>query len=57
MSNKVKKLTGTIAAQATAPGFAGIAVVRVSGELTKSITKKNHKTGGWALAGKKDSLF
>ena len=40
MSNKVKKLSGTIAAQASAAGVAGIAVIRVSGEQTKKITKK-----------------
>ena len=40
MSNKTNKLSGTIAAQASAPGVAGIAVIRVSGELTKKITKK-----------------
>ena len=40
MSNKVKKLSGTIAAQASAAGVAGIAVIRMSGEQTKKITKK-----------------
>jgi len=40
LSNKVKKLSGTIAAQASAAGVAGIAVIRVSGEQTKKITKK-----------------
>ena len=40
MSNKVKKLSGTIAAQASAAGVAGISVIRMSGEQTKKITKK-----------------
>ena len=40
MSNKTNKLSGTIAARASAPGVAGIAVIRVSGELTKKITNK-----------------
>ena len=40
MSNKVKKLSGTIAAQASAAGVAGISVIRMSGEQTKEITKK-----------------
>ena len=57
MSNKVKKLTGTIAAQATAPGFAGIAVVRVSGELTKSITKKITRQEVGHLQAKRTAFF
>ena len=40
MSNKVKKLFGTIAAQASAPGVSGIAVIRVSGDQTKKITRQ-----------------
>jgi len=40
LSNKVKKLSGTIAAQASAAGVAGISVIRMSGEQTKEITKK-----------------
>ena len=37
---KLSKLNDTIAAQATAPGRAGLAIVRVSGPLTKQIAKK-----------------
>ena len=40
MSSKLNKLNDTIAALATAPGRAGLAVVRVSGPLTKQIAKK-----------------
>ena len=44
MNKKIKKVTGTIAAQATARGAAGISVIRVSGPQTKEffseITKK-----------------
>ena len=40
MSNKVNKLSGTIAAQATAQGASGISVIRVSGDKSKSIAKK-----------------
>ena len=40
MSAKLNKLNDTIAALATAPGRAGLAVVRVSGPLTKQIAKK-----------------
>ncbi len=40
MSSKLNKLNDTIAALATAPGRAGLAVVRISGPLTKQIAKK-----------------
>ena len=44
MNKKIKKVTGTIAAQASAKGMAGISVIRVSGPQTKEffseITKK-----------------
>ena len=44
MNKKIKKVTGTIAAQASARGAAGISVIRVSGPQTKEffseITKK-----------------
>ena len=40
MSSKLNKLNDTIAALATAPGRAGLSVVRVSGPLTKKIAKK-----------------
>ena len=40
MSSKLNKLNDTIAALATAPGRAGLCVVRVSGPLTKKIAKK-----------------
>ena len=40
MSNKVNKLSGTIAAQASAQGVSGISVIRVSGNKSKSIAKK-----------------
>jgi len=40
LSSKLNKLNDTIAALATAPGRAGLAVVRVSGPLTKQIAKK-----------------
>ena len=44
MNKKIKKVTGTIAAQASARGVAGISVIRVSGPQTKEffseITKK-----------------
>ena len=40
MSSKLNKLNDTIAALATAPGRAGLSVVRVSGPLTKQIAKK-----------------
>ena len=44
MNKKIKKVTGTIAAQASARGAAGISVIRVSGPQTKeffsAITKK-----------------
>ena len=40
MSPKLNKLSDTIAALATAPGRAGLSVVRVSGSLTKHIAKK-----------------
>jgi len=40
LSSKLNKLSDTIAALATAPGRAGLAVVRVSGPLTKQIAKK-----------------
>jgi len=40
LSPKLNKLNDTIAALATAPGRAGLAVVRVSGPLTKQIAKK-----------------
>ena len=40
MSNKVNKLSGTIAAQASAQGVSGISVIRVSGNKCKSIAKK-----------------
>ncbi|SVD81519.1 uncharacterized protein METZ01_LOCUS434373, partial [marine metagenome] len=37
MNLKLNKLNDTIAALATAPGRAGLSVVRVSGPLTKNI--------------------
>ena len=40
MGSKLNKLNDTIAALATAPGRAGLSVVRVSGPLTKQIAKK-----------------
>lgn len=44
MNKKIKKVTGTIAAQASAKGMAGISVIRVSGPQSKEffseITKK-----------------
>ena len=40
MSSKLNKLNDTIAALATAPGRAGLSVVRVSGPLTKNIANK-----------------
>jgi tRNA modification GTPase len=40
LSNKVNKLSGTIAAQASAQGVSGISVIRVSGDKCKSIAKK-----------------
>ena len=40
MSSKLNKFNDTIAALATAPGRAGLAVVRVSGPQTKQIAKK-----------------
>jgi len=40
LSSKLNKLNDTIAALATAPGRAGLAVVRISGPLTKQIAKK-----------------
>jgi tRNA modification GTPase len=40
LSNKVNKLSGTIAAQASAQGVSGISVIRVSGNKSKSIAKK-----------------
>jgi len=40
LGSKLNKLNDTIAALATAPGRAGLAVVRVSGPLTKQIAKK-----------------
>ena len=40
MGSKLNKLNDTIAALATAPGRAGLAVVRISGPLTKQIAKK-----------------
>ena len=44
MNKKIKKVTGTIAAQASAKGMAGISVIRISGPQTKEffseITKK-----------------
>jgi len=44
LNKKIKKVTGTIAAQASARGAAGISVIRVSGPQTKEffseITKK-----------------
>ena len=40
MSNKVNKLSETIAAQASAQGVSGISVIRVSGDKSKTIAKK-----------------
>ena len=40
MNSKLNKLNDTIAAPATAPGRAGLSVVRVSGPLTKNIANK-----------------
>ena len=40
MSNKVNKLSGTIAAQASAQGASGISVIRMSGDKSKTIAKK-----------------
>ena len=40
MSNKVNKLSGTIAAQASAQGTSGISVIRMSGDKSKTIAKK-----------------
>ena len=40
MNAKLNKLNDTIAALATAPGRAGLSVVRVSGPLTKNIANK-----------------
>ena len=40
MNLKLNKLNDTIAALATAPGRAGLSVVRVSGPLTKNIANK-----------------
>ena len=40
MNAKLNKLNDTIAALATAPGRAGLSVVRVSGPLPKNIANK-----------------
>jgi len=40
LNSKLNKLNDTIAALATAPGRAGLSVVRVSGPLTKNIANK-----------------
>jgi len=40
LSNKVNKLSGTIAAQASAQGTSGISVIRMSGDKSKTIAKK-----------------
>ena len=40
MSNKVNKLSETIAAQASAQGVSGVSVIRVSGDKSKTIAKK-----------------
>ena len=40
MSNKVNKLSETIAAQASAQGASGVSVIRVSGNKSKTIAKK-----------------
>ena len=42
--NKDKKVTGTIAAQASAKGAAGISVVRVSGPKQRIFFRNNKKT-------------
>ena len=57
MSNKTNKLSGTIAAQASAPGVAGIAVIRVSGELTKKITKKITRKEASHMQAKRTAFF
>ena len=57
MSNKTNKLSGTIAAQASAPGVAGIAVIRVSGELTKKITKKITRKKASHMQAKRTAFF
>ena len=40
MNTKIERLSGTIAAQSSAQGTSGVAVIRVSGSGVKTIIKK-----------------
>ena len=40
MNTKIQRLSGTIAAQSSAQGTSGVAVIRVSGSGVKTIIKK-----------------
>ncbi len=44
MNTKIQRLSGTIAAQSSAQGASGVAVIRVSGPNVKTIIKKTIKT-------------
>ena len=44
MNTKIQRLSGTIAAQSSAQGASGVAVIRVSGSNVKTIIKKTIKT-------------
>ncbi len=44
MNTKIQRLSGTIAAQSSAQGTSGVAVIRVSGSNVKTIIKKAIKT-------------
>ena len=44
MNTKIQRLSGTIAAQSSAQGASGVAVIRVSGPGVKTIIKKTIKT-------------
>ena len=43
MNTKIQRLSGTIAAQSSAQGASGVAVIRVSGSAVKTIIKKTIK--------------
>jgi len=43
LNKKIQKVTGTIAALASARGMAGISVIRVSGPQSKEFFSQNNK--------------